>query len=338
MVYEKNIIKSNLIKNSYTLIIVSIGTCFSMGGSIVEQTRPDTSAPGLSGNQIDRHALVGRHNVMLEMPDPLTPLSIGNGRFVFTSDITGLQTFEVYHRQGVPLCTQSEWGWHTSPNPEDYKMSDVLEDYKVAGRKVPYASDGNFPGGYSPAATWLRANPHRLHLGRIGFNLTESDGSPASIEDLTDISQKLDLWRGFLSSRFEIEGRPVKVKTVCHPERDLLAIHIESVLLPEGRLPVLLTFPYGKEDWRNAVDWDNPDRHTTLHQINDGFADLTRKLDSDRYYVRMACSTGGGIRAKSQHEFEIVQKNGQSLEVVFGFSPEEINEPLPDFQSVRYGD
>jgi hypothetical protein len=306
-----------------------------MGSSMAEQTRPETSALLSSDNKIDRRVLVGRHNVTLDKPDPLTPLSVGNGRFAFTADITGLQTFPEFHQQGVPLCTQSEWGWHTSPNPKDYKMSDVLEDYIVDGRKVPYASDGGYPRGYSPAATWLRSNPHRLNLGRIGFSLTKSDGTPAKVEDLTNISQKLDLWSGLLSNRFEFDSRPVKVTTVCHPEQDLLAIRIESSLLQEGRLPVLLAFPYGKEDWRDAADWDHPDRHTTRHKITNGYADLTRILDADRYYVRIACSEGGRIQDKSQHEFEITQQDGQSLEVVFEFSPEEINEPLPDFNSVR---
>ena len=324
-----------LAKSSFVLIIIAIGTCPVKGGSIYERTRPDVPADEASYYQIDRRALVSRHNVTLERPDSLTPLSVGNGRFAFTADITGLQTFAAYHQQGMPLCTQSQWGWHTSPNPKGYRMADVLEDYVVAGRKVPYASDGNFPGGYSPAATWLRANPHRLHLGTIGFHLTKSDGSPAGIEDLTDTSQTLDLWSGLLSSRFEIEGRPVKVMTVCHPEHDLLAVRIESSLLPEGRLPISLAFPYGKEDWRDAADWDNPDRHTTRQQITGGSADLTRILDSDRYYVRIASSAGGGIRAKSQHEYEIHQQDGQSLEIVFGFSPTKIDEPLPDFQAVR---
>jgi len=327
--------KHTLAKSSFLLIIVAIGTCPIKGGSIPELARPEVTEAGTSDRKIDRHALVGRHNVTLDKPDPLTPLSVGNGRFVFTADITGLQTFSKFHQQGMPLCTQSQWGWHTSPNPKGYRMADALEDYVVAGRKVPYASDGNFPGGYSPAAAWLRANPHRLHLGTIGFDLTKSDGSPAGIEDLTNTSQTLELWSGLLSSRFEIDGRPVKVMTVCHPERDLLAVRIESALLSEGRLPVSLAFPYGKEDWRNAADWDNPDRHTTRPQIAGGLAELTRILDSDRYYVRIACSAGGGIRAKSQHEYEIHQQDGQSLEVVFCFSPTKIDEPLSDFQVVR---
>ena len=329
------------IKSSFILIIVAVGTCLAVGGSKSEQTRLEVPAVKEFDGKIDRRALVGRHNVTLDKPDPLTPLSVGNGEFAFTADITGLQTFAGYHQKGMPLCTQSQWGWHTVPNAKGYKMADVLEDYDVAGRKVPYASDGNFPGGYSPAAFWLRANPHRLHLGQIGFHLTKSDGSPANIEDLTNISQKLDLWSGLLSSRFEIEGWPVKVMTVCHPERDLLAVRIESALLSKGRLPVLLAFPYGKEDWRNAADWDNPDRHTTRYQIIGGLADLIRILDADRYYVRIACSAGGRTRARSQHEYEITQQShglltedGQSLEIVFGFSQERINEPLPDFQSV----
>jgi hypothetical protein len=70
--------------------------------------------PALLG-RIDRKALVTRHNVTLTKPDPLTPLSVGNGEFAFTADITGLQSFPQYHDKGMPLGTLSQWGWHTSP-------------------------------------------------------------------------------------------------------------------------------------------------------------------------------------------------------------------------------
>jgi hypothetical protein len=39
---------------------------------------------------IDRHALVTRHNVVLTGVDILSPLSVGNGEFAFTADVTGL--------------------------------------------------------------------------------------------------------------------------------------------------------------------------------------------------------------------------------------------------------
>ncbi len=288
-----------------------------------------------TGGRIDRHALVTRHNVTLTSPDPLTPLSVGNGRFAFTADVTGLQTFAEYHERGTPLCTQSQWGWHRSPNPEGYRMADALEDYDVAGRKVPYASGAVPSGGYSPAAEWLRANPHRLHLGRIGLSLAKSDGSHAKIEDLTETSQTLDLWTGLLSSEFKIEGRSVKVLTVCHPTRDILAVRVESALVEQGRLRVSLAFPYGNPDWRSAADWDRPERHTTQAHIADARADLTRILDADRYHVRVGGSEGTRIRSTLPHVFEIDRQDGDAMEVVFAFCATEIVESLPDFDTVR---
>ncbi|MCK7496808.1 MAG: hypothetical protein MZW92_42390 [Comamonadaceae bacterium] len=48
------------------------------------------------------------------------------------------------------------------------------------GRMVGYA---DIPGERTPEIDWLRANPHRLHLGRIGFRLTHADGSAAAPAD-----------------------------------------------------------------------------------------------------------------------------------------------------------
>ena len=286
-------------------------------------------------SKIDRMALVRRHNVILNKSDPLTPLSVGNGEFAFTADITGLQTFPEYHQRGMALGTQSQWGWHTMPNPNEYKLTDILEDYVVAGRKVPYASDGNYTRGYSPSANWLRENPHRLHLGQIGFRFTKTNGSLFRLDDLTNTLQTLDLWTGLLTSKFEIEDQAVKVQTVCHPDRDILAVRIESLLLQQERLLVSLAFPYGKADWGNAADWTNPQSHITQYHIEHGVADFVRLLDNNRYFVRVSCSLGGSIRIESKHKFNILSEDGRPLEIVFAFSPTEISEPLPDFQTVR---
>lgn len=311
-------------ERSLSRIVAAVLLMATVGSSIADAT-----------GHIDRHALVTRHNVTLTSPDPLTPLTVGNGRFAFTADISGLQTFAEYHERGTPLCTQSQWGWHTCPNPEGYRMADALEDYDVAGRKVPYASGAVPSGGYSPAAEWLRANPHRLQLGRIALRLTKSDGSEAKIEDLTDTSQTLDLWAGMLRSEFKAEGQHVRVLTVCHPTRDILAVRIESPLVAQGRLKVSLAFPYGNPDWRNAADWDQPDRHTTQAQITGSQADLTRILDADRYYVRVVGSDRTRIRSKSPQVFEIDRQDGDAMEVVFAFSATEIVEPLPQFDAIR---
>jgi hypothetical protein len=314
---------------SILILIIAAGMigCGALWARDGAGARPDS--------RIDRLALVTRHNVTLTKADPLTPLSVGNGEFAFTADITGLQTFPQYHEKGMPLGTLSQWGWHSLPNPQEYRMADVLEEYEVGGRKVPYASGRARAGGYSPAAEWLRANPHRLDLGRIGLRLTRSDGSAAPIEDLASTSQTLDLWTGLLSSRFELEGSPVRVRTVCHPARDLLAVRVESPLLGQERLVVSLAFPYGSTEWRAAADWKQPDRHTTQTRIEGHQADFVRTLDADRYYARVVWPEGGRIETKAQHEYQISAGDGRSLEILFAFAPREIAESMPGFEAVR---
>ena len=65
---------------------------------------------------INRLALVNRNNPQVTAFDSLTSLSVGNGEFAFTVDATGLQTFPEKYAAGVPLGTQSQWGWHSYAN------------------------------------------------------------------------------------------------------------------------------------------------------------------------------------------------------------------------------
>jgi len=60
--------------------------------------------------QINRYNLVTRHNIVISSPDFLTPLTVGNGEFAYTVDITGMQSFPEYYEKGTPLGTQSQWG------------------------------------------------------------------------------------------------------------------------------------------------------------------------------------------------------------------------------------
>src|SRR5688572_16543424 len=79
------------------------------------------SRSGVSAFQreyIDREALVRRHNAVLRQLDPLSPLSLGNGEFAFTADITGLQTLPQLYENAMPLCTMSQWGWHRTQSEE----------------------------------------------------------------------------------------------------------------------------------------------------------------------------------------------------------------------------
>ena len=69
----------------------------------------------LIAQKIDRKAVVQRHNIVITNIDSLASLSVGNGNFAFTVDATGLQSFPEVYARGVPLGTQSVWGWDSFP-------------------------------------------------------------------------------------------------------------------------------------------------------------------------------------------------------------------------------
>ena len=79
-----------------------------------------------SNSKIDRNDLVTRNNPRLTEIATLGSLSVGNGEFAYTVDITGMQTFPIEYRKGMPLGTQSQWGWHSFPNVKGFKHDETL--------------------------------------------------------------------------------------------------------------------------------------------------------------------------------------------------------------------
>ena len=226
---------------------------------------------------IDRQALVTRHNPVLREFDIESPLSVGNGQFAFTADVTGLQTFPEAFERTIPLGTLSHWGWHTAPNPNGWSIDKFnYTMFESGGRKIGYA---DIPRDRRAEAEWLRSNPHRLHLGRIGFRLTKTDGTPAAAGDLADIEQTLDLWNGILVSKFKLEGQPVEVETLCHPTLDLVAVRVTSPLVAKKQLTIELKFPYGTGETATA-DWRRADR-------------ARNHIDNRRAQHRTLCATLG---------------------------------------------
>ena len=84
--------------------------------------------PTTEQEAIDREALVTRNNPVLAAADTLASLSVGNGEFAFTADVTGLQTFPESYKNGVPLGTQSQWGWKGLANDEKNKRAEAEKE------------------------------------------------------------------------------------------------------------------------------------------------------------------------------------------------------------------
>lgn len=272
-----------------------------------------------ASGKIDRFSLVNRHNPVLSKFEIMSPLSVGNGEFAFTCDVTGLQTFPEIYREKFPLCTMTQWGWHTTPRPAHLIGKElILTDYDTYGRKVGYQTHTNSPE-QRELFNWLRENPHRLHLGQIGLRLLKADGSEAKPEDISEINQTLDLWKGIITSKFKFEGKSVTVKTSVHPTQDLMSVSIESELIANGKLSVKFDFPYGSQQI-NASDWNSPDKHQSkLRNISANRAEIARTLDDDKYFVSIGWTGNAKLEFEKGHQF-ILKPKGTKIAFVASFS------------------
>jgi hypothetical protein len=137
--------KSRVSRRSF-LGSLAAGTLVGSGVHLFKEADASGIARSLGAARlIDRKALVTRHDPMLRGFDPLSPLSVGNGKFAFTADITGLQTYPEPYVGSMPLCTMSQWAWHTTPKPSGLEKKTLrLTQYETHGRKVGYQtrSDG----------------------------------------------------------------------------------------------------------------------------------------------------------------------------------------------------
>ena len=262
-------------------------------------------------SKIDRKALVNRHNIVLTEPDKRSPFTVGNGKFGFTADVTGLQTFNTYYEGGQPLCTLSEWGWHSFPRPEwltdaEYK----LKYYKTGDREVGYATgfDGQW-GMYE----FLRINPHRFHLGQVGFSFEDD----ISIDDLKDIHQELDMYTGVLSSKFRIKRNTASVTTCSMYDRDAAGVKIKSSLLKSKKASVFFEFPYASESNSASAGFSECDaNHTEIIKKADGFIKLKRTMDDTVYFVTVNYTNATFKKCKNENRIELEPTNEQMSFVI----------------------
>jgi hypothetical protein len=277
--------------------------------------------PAASGAEpIDRKALITRHNPVVHGVDPWAPLSVGNGHFAFTTDVTGLQTFEEYYQQkGIPLETLARWAWHENANPHGYKLADANRPFTAYGKTLGYPTNQN-----GPAGVWLRENPQDMPLARLGLELDQPDGPTLVPSEVHDISQTLDLWSGIVTSSYTLEGSPVKVTVACHPEQDVLAIRIVSPLVASGRLSVRIALPRGhdiKTKNNPELDWSLPESHTTKIVAQDGNSlRLVHTRDASRYAVALQSALPLRIALPGPHAFRIGAAAGDVLEFTVAFA------------------
>ena len=267
----------------------------------------------VGAQKIDRKKVVQRHNVIINSMDTLASLSVGNGNFAFTVDATGMQSFPEVYAKGVPLGTQSVWGWHSFPNTDNLKIEEAYRTYDLEGRKISYTVQGKEPSA-KKAVEYFRVNQHRLQLGNIGLEIKKKDGSLATAADIKNINQQLDLWNGVITSSFTVEGELVKVMTVAHQQADAVSFKIESPLITKERLQVRIRFPYPNGQWKDVGDnWLNNEKHESLLLKKNMYeAVITRKLDTTTYYTSLKWSSGV-INKQAPHYFLLSSSDKKGL-------------------------
>lgn len=285
-----------------------------------ESTQSHPGSTAQKSGSIDRLSLVRRHNPRLKQVEPLAPLSVGNGEFAFTVDVTGLQTIAAEYEASVPLCTMSQWGWHSTPATFTTKELRLVK-YNSHGRDVGYQTSSD---GQSDLYNWLRENPHRLHLGRVSLCRAADSEKEITAGELTNIDQELDLVRGLINSRFYLDDVPVAVKTTVHPTSDLIAVQIDSELIRRKQLGIRVTFPYGSPSMAAAI-WNEPNRHRTeILTRSDRVTHLVRTLEAEKYFVSLM-SPEARCERTTAHTFVLFPRDESGrLQLVLGFNSQSL--------------
>lgn len=283
------------------------------------------------GEPIDREAVVKRHRVCTTGTLLKSPAQVGNGKFAFGMDITGLQTF-------VPFNTLSDWSWHSFPLPEGMRAEDyrpvVVETH---GKKIAYELRNP---DQPELSEWLTKNPHRYNLGRIGFRLLREDGTEAREIDLGNARQEIDLWTGVVYSRFELNRKEVKVRTVCHPDKDMIGVCIESELLNDGNMSIYLDFPYpdGRYFKHYIGRYDTISGHTsTFEKLAPNSVRITRTMDDTHYYATLDWTGPATFSRESEkaHTFLLQPRHTSTFSFTCCFSPEPVADVTESVASIE---
>jgi hypothetical protein len=272
-----------------------------------------TASADIKSSEIDRRALVNAFSPQLNSIDMRSPFTLGNGKFAFTADVTGLQSFgDDYFAAGFPLETKARWAWHTKAG-KTYDLSDANEEYTAYNRKVKFPTNTN-----TPAAEWLRQNPHDLPLGRISLLL---DGKPIDVKKITNVQQQLDLWNGKLSSHYSLDGKNIAVESAAHANRDAIAFQINSTILKAKRLSVQFRFPRGYDfAVKNTpnIDWSNDQEHTTsIRSQTKQSLLLERKVDDEVFTMAIHWQGEASVKQHSPHTLELVPTAKKSSQFEF---------------------
>ena len=304
---------------------ITISLLLLLSISITGAAQPKNSKSGVA--PIDRHALVTRHNIVWN--DLKGQIPLGNGEFCFNVDGTGLQTFGGN--------TMSHWAWHSFPLPAGIKPDQI----PATGTFQKGRSTGPdvYPKELIAIRGWMFNNPHSFNLGRV--RLVKASGAELSPDEIKDLSRTLDLWSGLHTSKFTVDGQPVKVVTCVNPGMDEVSVRIESPLLKNGDLELAVDFPYPNlqrsKPW--VGDFEQTDNNKTIlvEQNKSGrYAKFRREINAVTYYTGFSWNKGVDflpLTNASTNSWRLKSNGSDALEFSCAFTVAPIRSKIPDFKA-----
>ncbi len=111
----------------------SIFLCLILSVALLNRCRNITKTETLT--------LVAENNIVNSVIDSMSSMSLGNGHFIFSTDITGLQTFPDFYSSAIPLITSSDWSRVTENtqggNTYSYQLATIgLRILKKNGKEI----------------------------------------------------------------------------------------------------------------------------------------------------------------------------------------------------------
>ncbi|AZP22710.1 hypothetical protein EJC51_45735 [Streptomyces aquilus] len=310
---------------------------------------------------LDRRALVRRHNPVLTAPHPTDVLTVGNGDIAMTVDLSGLQTFPDFHElrpdprrvvdggetglpahiprpfdrddHQIPLRTQSTWGWYRTRTEREFLPDEATTTYETSRGTVPYLDRKRLHRAGDPipdefaAGAWLAFNPRRTHLGRLALDVTSDGPRLDGPHRLTDTRTELDLWTGTVHATYRLDGVPVTVTTVAHPDVHRFAVRLRSPLLARGLGVAWCSDPQPDD----LAPFELPlDERVSWAQLGPGRWEAHRAVESSAYVVTI--ETTGHLTPHDDGARVLVTTDQPELDVIVTLRPEErAASPTPSY-------
>lgn len=207
-----------------------------------------------------------KYNLKFNHIDSKNPVTIGNGDFAITLDQTGTQSlYEIY--KDIPLSTMSNKNWF-------YKDKKDIKPSYVDGKAYMLFNLDNDPNYQTN-----RQYPFKYSFMQI---LLYDNDKLIDINNIKDVKQDLDLYKGIVTSSFNYKGKINKTISFIYQEHDEFNFKLQSDNL---NLALKFNYPsYTKNGYRLDILPNVLVKEDRITLLYDDKNSLSFKLKSSSNY------------------------------------------------------